>query len=509
MSLQIPDTLLEAMRNAAFYPHTTQNIQVIHTHISVVFLTGEFAYKLKKPVNFGFLDFTQLASRKHFCEEELRINRRLAPTLYLDALPILQTGDTYRLGLSPSDNAGTAVEYAVKMRQFDPQQQLDRLLQAKLLPVAWMDRLAHQIAQFHQHTDRAPASARFGLPGTVITPMQQNFTHLRAQLDDPALLARISTLEQWTLQTYARLHDTLLQRKQDGHIRDCHGDMHLGNIALVDDEITIFDGIEFSDELRWIDTASEIAFLVMDLEDRGAPSHAHRILNVYLSETGDYDLLTVLKFYQVYRAMVRAKVNALRLAQNFGTGERAEALLRCASYVGLAERYLQPSAPKLLITHGLSGSGKSFGCRALVDDLGMIQIRSDVERKRFAAAPDIYSTAMTARTYDKLAEIAALFIQNGYSVVVDATFLQVTQRRRFRELARAHGAAFLILNFTGTPEQLETNILHRQQANNDVSDADIAVLHKQLAHYQPLQDDEPYVTVRLNEPLPLADVQML
>ena len=518
MSLNTPDTLLEAMRDPAFYPHPVNNIQIIHTHISTVFLTGEFAYKIKKPVNFGFLDFTQLADRKHFCEEELRLNRRLAPDLYLDVTPISLSNNRYHLDLSASHKTHQIVEYAIRMRQFNPDQQLDRLLATGSLPVEYMDELAHQIAVFHQAIETAPQASHFGSPEQVLQPMQQNFRLLRQHLHTPEILSQLSLLENWTRQEYSRLRSVLSQRKHEGHIRACHGDMHLGNIALVAGKITIFDGIEFNEDLRWIDTASEIAFLVMDLHERKASALAHRLLNIYLEITGDFALLDVLNFYIVYRAMVRAKVNALRLAQNLTEAERKQVLQHCQTYLSLAEQCTRQTQPALLITHGLSGSGKSFGCRQLVEQFGFIQLRSDVERKRLATMQSgtlntprtdegIYHPSMNIRTYDRLAELAKSILQNGHSVIVDATFLQEAQRRQFQDLAQQQQATYLILYFTGSPAQLETNILLRQQAGNDVSDADIAVLHKQIADYKPLQEDEPYVTVSSNECLPTETIR--
>ncbi|MBO0614529.1 MAG: hypothetical protein RL122_354 [Pseudomonadota bacterium] len=510
MSSHTSDTLWEAMRKPAFYPHTTHNIQVIHTHISTVFLTGVFAYKIKKPVNFGFLNFSQLADRQYFCEEELRLNRRFAPNLYLEVVPILYHDGHYHLGSSAA-NTTNIVEYAVKMRQFDPTQQLDCLLSANLLPLEHMDVLASRLADFHQQAEQTPSDSAYGLPTHVLAPMQQNFLALRQHLHEQTLLERLSSLENWTQQTYACLHDQLLLRQQNGHIRACHGDLHLGNIALIDAEITFFDGIEFSEALRWIDTASDGAFLIMDLEDRDKPAWANRLLNQWLMASGDYAALPLLTFYKVYRAMVRAKVQALRLSQLQETTEREACLRQCTHYLTLAESYTQPQHPVLLITHGLSGSGKSWGCRSLVEQLGCIQLRADIERKRnYHGTPqDLYSTDMNTRTYDRLAELTSLALANGYAVVVDATFLQYAQRQRFQQLARMMQVAFLILHFDGTPAELERNILQRQQAGNDASDADIAVLHQQLTHYKPLQDNEPYVTVRVNEGLPLARVQAL
>jgi aminoglycoside phosphotransferase family enzyme/predicted kinase len=510
MSLHTSDILWEAMRNPTFYPHTTHNIQVIHTHISTIFLTGEFAYKIKKPVNFGFLDFSRLADRQHYCEEEIRLNRRLAPQIYLEVVPIVQIGNTYQLGPTTTSGA-TVVEYAVKMRQFDPAQQLDRLLAIDHLPIAYMDEIATRLTQFHQQAELAPTASTWGTPDSILAPMQQNFAMLRQHLQDPNLLKRLSVLETWTQQEYSHCYVSLLQRQQNGHIRACHGDLHLGNIALIDSKITFFDGIEFNEALRWIDTASDTAFLLMDLEDRGKPAWANRLLNAWLSTSGDYDALPVLNFYKVYRALVRAKVHALRLSQVQDETTRTECLQHCANYLNLADTYIQARQPALLITHGLSGSGKSWGCRTLVEQWGYIQLRSDVERKRLAAIPDesIYTPAMNTRTYDRLAELATLALQQGYAVVVDATFLDFAQRQRFQSLAQQLQVAFLILHFSGTPTQLQANITQRQQIGTDASDADIAVLQQQLTHYKPLQDNEPCVTVRFNESLPLAQLRAL
>lgn len=508
------------MQKPAFYPHTTHNIQVIHTHISTIFLTGEFAYKIKKPVNFGFLDFTQLNRRYYFCAEEVRLNSRLAPRLYLGVVPVLLVEGNYRLGSTADMDSATVVEYAVKMRQFDPAQQLDRLLAANRLPLEAMDTLADILARFHQQAEQAPADSPYGKPDSVLAPMLQNFVLLRQNLPDPALQKHLNALEHWTQQEYARLRTNLLQRKQQGHIRACHGDMHLGNMAMIDGKITLFDGIEFNAELRWIDTASDCAFLLMDLEDRGKPAWSHRLLNQWLAATGDYAALPILNLYKVYRALVRAKVQALRLNQIQDTDEHADTLSHCTNYLRLAETYIQPSRPALLITHGLSGSGKSWGCRALVEELGYIQLRSDVERKRLAGMQPterqqgaldqgIYSPDMNRLTHDRLATLAVLALQSGYNVVVDATFLRMEQRQRFRQLAQEQQATFLTLHFEATPAQLEANIKQRQQQGNDASDADIAVLHKQLSHYKPLQADEPCVTVHSNESLPLARIQAL
>lgn len=515
MYLHTLDTLLEAMLKATFYPHPVATIHVIHTHISIVILTGSYAYKIKKPVNFGFVDFTHLADRKHFCDEELRLNSRLAPGLYLEVVPILLKDGVYMFTTASSDSKEFIVEYAVKMRQFDPSQQFDCLLTNGFLPIAYMDTLTQKIAVFHEQAEKAPNDSPYGQPNTVLQPMLDNFVHLRTHLlSNQSLGNRLSLLENWTEQEYKRLQIDIVQRKKAGHIRACHGDMHLGNIALIGKEITIFDGIEFSESLRWIDTANELAFLLMDLEDRQSPAYAQRVLNGYLSASGDYELLKVLNFYKVYRAIVRAKVHALRLSQLPDEPLRQQELTTCLHYLSLAEHYLQhpQQQPCLVITHGVSGSGKSYACKTLVEQGGFIQLRSDIERKRLYQNQHdpqmaLYDSGMTAYTYEHLALLSKQLLPLGYSVVVDATFLQQAHRQIFQQLAQQLSAPFLILTFRGSVPIYEHNITQRQQAGNDVSDADIAVLHQQLKQYTPLQDNEPYVTVHANAPIPLAQIQ--
>lgn len=514
------EAMVAALCDPAFYPHPTHTIQVIHTHISTIFLTGEFAYKIKKPVNFGFLDFSSLAQRRQYCEAEVQLNRRFAPQLYLGVMAIVYVGNTFQLVAADSEPSGEIIDYAVQMRQFDPADQLDQRLAAGQLTPQTMDALAIQLANIHQQAEIAAQNAEFGSPASVFAPALQNVTALRQALTQPALLAQVNALDTWLQQAYAGLQPDFQQRKQAGYIRACHGDLHLGNIALIDGKITFFDGIEFNEALRWIDTASDVAFLLMDLAERGYPHFARRLLNQWLAASGDYAALAVLRFYLVYRAMVRAKVQALRLAQLEDATAQVQIVRHCAAYLTLAQRYTHIAPPALLITHGLSGSGKSYGCQALVEQLGLIQLRADVERKRLAGMratqrergsieQGIYSSAMTAATYQRLAELASDALRYGWSVVVDATFLQAEQRQRFRELAAQCHAAFLIVAFQASPEQLAANIQQRQQRDDDASDADMAVLQQQLSLYKPLQDAEPYVTVHYGEPLPLARLQAL
>ena len=361
--------LIRSLLQPAVYEHPVREIQLIETHISWVILTGDYVYKIKKPVNFGFLDFSTLEKRHHYCEEEIRLNRRLAPQLYLDVVRICGTPQKPQI-----NGDGPVIEYAVRMRQFSQQNQLDRLLDTQGLDVALMDQLAQTVARFHLSIRPVESDSPFGDFSHVKQPMMENFSQIRTALSNESVNQRLVAIENWVTSQLLALKDTIEQRKANGFIRECHGDMHLRNIALWKQEIVIFDCIEFNENFYWIDVISEIAFLIMDLEDRQQQACATRFLNAYLAITGDYAGLVLLRLYKVYRALVRAKVDALRASQEPpGSATCQAAVDDCLQYLHLAEQYTQPTTPCLLINHGLSGSGKSYVSRLLLQELPAIQ----------------------------------------------------------------------------------------------------------------------------------------
>lgn len=484
------------------YDHPVSRIELLETHISWVILTGPFAYKIKKPVNLGFLDFSTLEKRQHYCAEELRLNRRLAPQIYLAVVPITGTPEQPRFGRDSE-----VIDFAVKMRQFPQSAQLDRMLQHGVLNSAYLDAIAKKIASFHQQIETATASSDYGEPEQVWQPVAENFDQIRERETDEDRITRLNALYHWSRVNFGRLRSSLAQRKRDGFVRECHGDLHLRNIAWVDEEAVIFDCIEFNPNLRWIDVMSDMAFLFMDLIDRGQVSHAYRLLNLYLTETGDYAGLNVLPFYFVYRAIVRAKVDRIRLSQPDITGnEEVKICNEYVAYLTLAESFTQRHSPVLIITRGLSASGKSTISSGLLEVLGAIRLRSDVERKRLAgidirsraaasASEGIYTQGMSQRTYDYLLQQARIILQAGFNVIVDAAFLESVQRLRFARLADELDLPFVILQCVASPATLRRRISQRQ---NDVSDADLAVLEYQLEHYQALDDIDLARTVSVN-----------
>ena len=491
--------LAAALLDPAVYGlSAAESVEKLETHISYVFLAGAHAYKIKKAVDLGFLNFKTLPSRRFYCEEELRLNRRFAPALYLAVVPITGTPERPVLG-----GDGPAIEWALKMRRFPQDALLDRLLARGALTPAHIDALAAATAELHDRSARASATDAFGTPQAVLQPMRANFTALRANGAEPS--ADIDTLERWTLAQHAALEPVLHARKRDGFVRECHGDLHLRNIALIDGRITLFDCIEFDPQLRWIDVMSEIAFLVMDLYDHDRPVLARRFLNRYLEATGDYAGLRLLRFYIAYRALVRAKIHCIRARQPaLGDADRVRLLDQYRGYVALAQAQTRPDAPRLIVTHGVSGSGKTTLTQPLLEAIGAVRIRSDVERKRLQGLAPLARTASpvgggsygadaTERTYRRLLDFAGSAVDAGYSVIVDATFLKKAQRDMFRRDAEARGVPFVILDIVADPPTLRARIRERLAAKRDASEADIAVLEHQLATHEPLQPDEiPY-----------------
>jgi uncharacterized protein len=510
------DRLIKALTDRALYEHPTTEITVLQTHISWVVLTGSYAYKIKKPVNLGFADFSTLAQRHFFCQEELRLNRRLAPQLYLEVVALYGTPERPHF-----HGQGPPFEYAVKMLQFAQETLLSHLIAVGQLQGVHIDHLAHEVSAFHAGIATADPASRFGTPEMIYQPVQENFQHLFDAINDPVRQAHARTLEVWCQRTFAARRPTYVARKQDGFVRECHGDLHLGNMILLDDEVVIFDCLEFNEDLRWIDVASDVAFLTMDLEDRGRPDLAHRFLNGYLEATGDYGLLGLLPFYLTYRAIVRAKVAGLRLGQSHLSPEEAAQVREAfGSYFDLAERYTRPSRPRLFITHGLSGSGKTFATQQVVEATGAIRLRSDVERKRlFGLSPlerstnrrelNLYAPDATQRTYVHLAQQAARVVEAGFTVVVDATFLQRAQRDAFRQLAAQRGVPCTILEFRASEETLRRRVAQRSAQANDASEADLAVLHGQFATLEPLTAEEQATALTIDTEAAQAPQRLL
>jgi uncharacterized protein len=492
--------LIQALLQPSRHRPGTETVTLVETHISWILLAGAFAYKIKKPLRLPFLDFSTLALRKQCCDDELRLNRRFAPDIYLDVVPITgEPNDPYLGG------NGLAIEHAVRMRRFDDHDRLDRVCARGALTTAHLADLAGSLVAFHAAAAVAPAETRFGSPDHILAPAIDNFRDLAQLLPDARLQQRLAALRDWTVAEHQRLTPLMRERKASGQIRECHGDLHLANMVLVDGRVRMFDCLEFNEDLRWLDTANEIAFTYVDLLDHGRADLASGFVDAVLSGSGDYAAVTLLRFYAVYRALVRAKVAGIRHGQTQGVDETHAARVCIAQ----AEQLATPVAPRLVITHGLSGCGKTVASRRWLQadpHARSLRLRSDVERKRlFGLAPTqrsgsdtgtgIYTPDAHALTYQRLADLASATLQAGWSVVVDAAFLQRKERDIFRALARQHKAPFAILAPQADVALLRERILARQRAGQDASEATVAVLERQLQWIEPLGDDE--ATLRL------------
>jgi aminoglycoside phosphotransferase family enzyme/predicted kinase len=477
--------LVEALRATRPFGHPVLRVEAIETHISTVLLAGEFAYKIKKPVDLGFVDFTTLEKRRQCCEDEVRLNRRTAPQLYLGVVPI--TGSIEHPAVA---GEGEPIEYAVRMRRFAPEATFDAL---PLTPDQ-VDRLAALVATFHGSIPRATPASGHGAPALIRETALDNFRQSRAFVEDRESVEALERLREWTEAEFGRLAATFTERLRQGFVRECHGDLHLGNVALIDAEPVPFDCIEFSAPLRWIDVMSEAAFTVMDLCAHGERALAFRFLNTYLEHTGDYEGLAVLRFYLVYRALVRAKVAAIQRRRT--TLER---------YLRVAQTLTRGAPAGLVVTCGLSGSGKTTLAGLLAGSLGAVRVRSDVERKRLhglaaqarvatAVGAGIYSFPATVATYERLAQLARAVLASGFPVIVDATFLRRSERRVFRDLARRIGVRFVIVRCEAPLVALRARLLARA-ARQDASDATPAVLERQLANREGFSPAEALAAV--------------
>jgi len=508
------DRLIAALRAPACYAHAVDTVDLVQTHISCVLLAGDYAYKIKKPVDLGFLDFTTLAARRHYCEEELRLNRRTAPGLYLDVVAIGGSAAAPVLG-----GGNPVIEYALRMRRFAQDALLERMARRGALTPQHMDALASGLAQFHARAERAGLAGPYGSSACILAQALQNIDQLTALSGPPSRpdagraqteIALLARLRDWTVRAHASLAAVFDARKRAGWVRECHGDLHLGNIALQEGVPTPFDCIEFSEELRWIDVIGEVAFVMMDLIDHRLPRLAWRMLNAYLEASGDYAGTRVLRFYLVYRALVRAKVSSLR-AHQAGMAARRQRDIEHDSrrHLDLAERLSAQPRSAMLIMHGPSGSGKSTIARGLAEALGAVHLRSDVERKRLhglaplarsGSAPDegLYAPAASERTYARLEALAREVLMARYPVIVDAAFLQRSQRQRFARLARDSGAGFVIAACAAAPATLRARVAQRERAGRDASEAGLGVLERQMAIREAPDADEAAHTLTLD-----------
>lgn len=474
------ETLIRALLRGDGLAQPPSRIELEQTHLSWILLAGEYVYKIKKAVRLDFVDFSTLERRRAACDDEFKLNRRFAPQLYVDVVAIGGAPN------APIIGAGDHVfEYAVRLRRFDQNEQLSALVERNAVSDEELARFGTQLA--HTHDASSTCETGNSAQGTFDTVLRnvREFQRLSNSFD-----TEVAALASWSMQQWSRIAETANRRCAGGKVRDCHGDLHAGNVVRLQGQLVAFDCIEFSAELRCIDVMSDVGFLVMDLGARKADGLAYAFLNGWLEESGDYDGARLLRFFAVYRALVRAKIAAL---------QHNSALAR--TYVDAAQRFSQPRRPMLLITCGLSGSGKTWLSSRLLAELQLIRVRSDVERKRMAGPrahessgpmtdQNIYSLQFNERVYGLLQAHARTLIEAGESVVIDAAFLKRHERLAFVDLARELQVPMRIVHCTAPTDVLERRLHERQRRGTDASEADVAVMNRQIGSWEPFTESE-------------------
>ncbi len=490
-----PAQLVEALSNPAAYPHPVDAVRVIHTHISVVFLAGRCVYKLKKPVDFGFLDFTTLEKRRHFCEEEVRLNRRLTPSVYLGVVPITADAAGVRI-----EGTGDAVEWAVKMERLpEGASLLDRLPRGGVTPDLLAE-LAAKIAAFYARAESGPHIAAFGKFDVVAGNARENFEQAAPQIGVTVSRAVFDRLRALNEATLARLRPLIEARAARGVPRDTHGDLHLDHVYYFPDRqppenLVAIDCIEFNERFRFADPVADVAFLVMDLAFHGHRDLAAVFAEAYFRAAGDAEGTALLPFYTAYRAAVRAKVEGFELTEKeIPEDERTAALTRAKAHwlLALGELEERDRRPCLVLVGGLPGSGKSTLARGLAERADFIVIRSDVVRKELAGLPTdapahgphdegIYSPEWSDRTYAECLRRAEELLFGGERVIVDANFWEEARRRAFLDSAARLGVPAVFILCRTSPETAKRRIEARV---GDASDADCAVYERAAARWQ-------------------------
>jgi hypothetical protein len=487
--------LLEALQNPKIYPEKPESVEVLQTHASAIFFVGKHVYKIKKPVNFGFLDFTSLEKRKHYCHEEVVLNRRLCPNVYLGVVDIRLQDGRIKLG----DGPGEIVEFAVLMERLPQDAMMDRWLAEGKVTSEILQKVAVKVAQFHERAAVNPEIASFGKIAVIRTNAEENFTQTEKYVGTSLSAREFEGIREYTRKFMEGHLSLFAKRITAGKIRDCHGDLHLQHICLAD-EILIFDCIEFNPRFRYGDVAADIAFLLMDLDFRGYPGFSSELAGKYLSLSQDWPMYLLLNFYKAYRAYVRGKVLSFRLDDPaISPSEKAAARGEAQRYFHLAYRYAQKmNRPALLLICGLMGTGKSTLARALAEALGWNWESSDRVRKELARLSPhdrkyenfqqgIYSPAFSQKTYQALLDRAREGLQGGRSVILDASFKKQKDRLAAFALAGEMNADFLLIECTCEEGIVRERLAQRARKEFEPSDGRWEIFQEQKKDFEKIE----------------------
>lgn len=491
--------LLLAFQDPRIYPERPKKVELVQTHISAIFLTGEHAYKIKKPVNFGFLDFTTLEKRKFYCHQEVDLNRRLSPEFYLGVVEIRSHQGQISIGEGP----GEILEYAVLMKQFPSDCIMDRWLARGAITLEIVERIAAKIAHFHSRAATNPEIAAFGEIETIRVNVEENFAQTEKYVGR-AFSAETYREIQESSRRFMESHLPLFQKRiAEGKIRDCHGDLHLQHICL-GEEILIFDCIEFNQRFRYSDVAADIAFLLMDLDSHGEPMLSATLAFHYLKISQDWAIFLLLNFYKSYRAYVRAKVTCFRLDDPvISIANKTSALEEARRYFSLSHYYARKlNRPALLVTCGLMGTGKSTIARALSEALGWERLSSDILRKELAHLSPLehryekfhqglYSPDFSQKTYKGLLDRAHNILEAGNSLIIDASFKKKTDRQEARALAHRAQADFLLIECQSDEREIERRLTFRAGDKDEASDGRWELFADQKEDFEKLEGMGP------------------
>ncbi len=469
--------LLAFLRDRASYPHGPDEIREVHTHASLVFIVPPFVYKIKKPVNFGFLDFSTLEKRRHFCEREVALNSRLAPGIYLGVEAITRQGDGFAFG-----GEGPAIEYAIRMIRMDPEGFLDVRLENGTAGEAEMERVAGTLAEFYQSQKPDPEIAEWGTIEKLRISTDENFSQTGSFIGTTLSQAAFDAIRAFTNGCYEGRRELFRQRVEQGWIRDCHGDLHLDHIHPTDDALHIYDCIEFNDRFRHLDVASDVAFLAMDLDYHGRPDLGSFVVRRVAGLLGNPEMAALMDFYQCYRAYVRGKVESLHsVVELADDGERAAAAANARRYFQLALQYaVCGSRPLALVFMGRVASGKSALAGRMARELGWRLLSSDERRKTLAGVPPhqrgdaasrafLYSSIMTGRTYDSIIRDALESLRGGHGVILDATFSNRALRKTLQDTLADYQVHWIVTQVDDATARERLRL--REQQSDVVSDA--------------------------------------
>ncbi|MEA5576370.1 AAA family ATPase [Anabaena sp. UHCC 0451] len=489
--------LIEQMLQPGFYPHAViEPIQLIQTHVSYVLLTGDYVYKLKKPVNFGFLDYSTLEKRLHFCHEELRLNQRGAGELYLQVLPITLRSEQYQLG-----GTEEVVEYALQMHQFPQDALFSELFTQGKLNEMHLQELGRVVAEYHSKAQTNDYIRSFGEVSQVRLAINENYEQTLKYIGGPQTQQQFTETKAYTEKFFTQRPELFANRVTNNYIRECHGDLHLRNIAIWHDKIMLFDCIEFNEPFRCVDVMYDVAFTVMDIEAKGRKDLGNAFLNAYVEQTGDWEGLQVLPLYLSRQAYVRAKVTSFLLDDpNVPAEVKAAAAKTASAYYHQAWQYTKPKQGQVILMSGLSGSGKSTTARYLARQLGAVHLRSDAVRKHLAGIPllerggeEIYTPEMTQRTYDRLLTLGITLANQGWRVILDAKYDRQHLRQNVIAQATQHQLPLQIIHCTAPLEVLQERLVNR---TGDIADATADLLVSQLNQAEPFTGKEqPYIKI--------------